>query len=78
MTEWIVLAEKELEEEEVAYLKDHGARELVRCKDCKYFDGEGCDNVSSICKGIDTYADWFCAEGRKKDGETKENSESCS
>ena len=37
---------------------------VVRCKNCKYFDGEECNNVSSICKGIDTYADWFCHEGK--------------
>ena len=43
-------------------------KEVVRCKDCEYFDGEGCNNVNSICKGIDTYADWFCAEGVRKEG----------
>lgn len=63
MTEWIVPAEKELDEEEVAYLKEHGARELVRCKNCKWQDKKhGCEQ-----NNIWAPDDFYCAYGVKKD-----------
>lgn len=69
MAEWIVPAEKELDKEEISYLKEHGARELVRCKDCKH--GEECIKPYKDywCHLHDfyQYGDWFCADGRKKD-----------
>lgn len=83
MAEWIVPAEKELDEEEIVYLNAHGARELVRCEDCKYGIVE--TDTQCFCEarveenGLAYHEpNWFCAYGRKKDGETKENSESCS
>ena len=36
MNEFIMPAEKELTDEEIAYLKEHGVVELVRCKDCEH------------------------------------------
>lgn len=46
------------------------AKELVRCRDCKYwFDhAEQCDNPYSgaYIEGCVT-ADWYCADGKKRD-----------
>ena len=63
MTEWIVPAEKELDKEEVAYLKEHGARELVRCKDCKKRYTEECGLRLTYMPRDDMF---YCAAGRKK------------
>lgn len=40
-------------------------REVVLCRDCRWWRGEG-----TICKGIaiDFDADGFCCEGERKDG----------
>lgn len=48
------------------------AEELVRCKDCVYWDkghSEECDNINSICfhNGW-CKPDWFCADGERKEG----------
>ena len=37
-------------------------KELVRCKDCKHFDGLNC-KVNDITNIMDT--NWFCADGEK-------------
>ena len=37
------------------------AVEVVRCKDCKYFE-------TWLCQNEDNYDDWFCADGERKDG----------
>lgn len=44
--------------------------ELVRCKECKYWEEEStfCLNKEG-CYGSETTADWFCADGKRKDGE---------
>ena len=43
---------------------NHG--ELIRCKDCKYYDPDCqiCDN------GLDSIfpPDWFCADGERREG----------
>ena len=36
------------------------AVEVVRCKDCKYFQTRLCENENN-------YDDWFCADGERKD-----------
>ena len=38
------------------------AVEVVRCKDCKYFK-------TWLCQNEDSYDDWFCADGERKDGD---------
>ena len=38
--------------------------EIVRCKNCKYFTGEGCSRFPKI---VITSIDWFCADGKRKD-----------
>ena len=47
------------------------AVEVVRCKDCKYFDGECCDRYADETLGYShsTQPNFFCACGeRKTDG----------
>lgn len=39
--------------------------EIVRCKDCKHFDGLDC-RVNDIVNIMNT--DWFCADGECKEG----------
>ena len=43
---------------------------LVRCGECKYWEEEStfCLNKEG-CYGSETQADWFCADGERKDGE---------
>lgn len=38
------------------------AVEVVRCKDCKYFE-------TWLCQNEDNYDNWFCADGERKDGD---------
>ena len=70
MNEFIMPAEKELTNEEIAYLKEHGVVELVRCKDCEH--GEKCwppHDEDYWWNAYEFYqtGNWFCADGRKKD-----------
>ena len=44
---------------------------LVRCKDCKYYVGNGAD-ISKLpywypCKNMEREQDWFCANGEPKE-----------
>ena len=39
---------------------------VVRCKDCKHFDGNDC-RVNDIVNIMDT--DWFCADGERNDND---------
>lgn len=51
--------------------------ELIRCKDCKYYYAEGCDecvlmNANSIIASINNkrwYSDFYCAWGERKEDE---------
>ena len=48
--------------------------ELVRCGECKYFDGGDCKNFDKRELGWDDFDrsvshDWFCADGERMDGE---------
>ena len=47
----------------LALLKEQEA--IVRCKDCKNFDGLDC-KVNDITNIMDT--NWFCADGKRKEG----------
>ena len=38
-------------------------QELVRCKECKHFDGIDC-KINDIVNIMNT--DWFCADGERK------------
>ena len=50
----------------LALLKEQeGQTEIVRCKDCKYYDGNG----TCMKNGIALLPDyWFCADGDRKTG----------
>jgi len=72
--EWVIQNEKELDEEEISYLKQHGAFELVRCKDCKRYKQNtlypGTSLITNFCElnGIaGKQPDWFCADGVYKE-----------
>ena len=40
--------------------------EVVRCKDCKWFDGDECCVKNGLFVGFD-YETFFCANGERKD-----------
>ena len=44
-------------------------KEVVKCKDCRFYRGNGWCNRSGI--HLEVNDDWFCADGRRK-GEVKE------
>lgn len=73
MKEYIVLVDESiLEQDELEWFKEQGAKELIRCKDCKHGQYEGWDNGECVDKTVycDGYGihkpDWFCADGEKK------------
>jgi hypothetical protein len=46
-------------------------RELVRCKDCKYWESEDEQDKQPSwlpCVAIQTRSDFFCADGESKEG----------
>ena len=43
--------------------------ELVRCKDCKFSSQDWENAVWCRNEGVGRYNDWFCADGKRKDGE---------
>jgi hypothetical protein len=54
--------------EAVRNLPSVDAVEVVRCKDCKYFDGECCDRYADETLGYShsTQPNFFCACGERK------------
>lgn len=52
----------------VEKMKSVNAVEVVRCKDCKYFDGECCDRYADETLGYShsTQPNFFCAVGERK------------
>ena len=49
--------------ETIKSFDEHGAPELIRCKDCKYHDEEDGKN---FCDCGDRPDDWFCADGERR------------
>jgi len=45
-------------------------REIVRCKDCTWFDGWGFCEKHSLC-GLMIDKNFFCADGERDDEEVK-------
>ena len=42
--------------------------ELIRCKDCLFYNGNGlCNRLSEIHIAVNDY--WFCADGHRKEKE---------
>ena len=77
----LVLCQETLSEDAIALLKEQEARVLkesvpvVRCKDCKYYNTAGCDDGCGWCErdgdGYESFDDWFCAGGERKDNEIR-------
>ena len=45
-----------------------GLKELVRCKDCKYYSGFTCENMKNEQMiGMIVADDWFCADGKREE-----------
>ena len=60
----------ELRKEEADELMDeHWVSELVRCKDCKHWDAKKheCHNPHSYMQYRPCFAEWFCADGERRD-----------
>lgn len=55
----------------VEKMKSVNAVEVVRCADCKYFDGECCDRYADETLGYShsTQPNFFCACGERKTDE---------
>ena len=71
--EWVTAELKAM-----AYTTAVDAVELVRCRDCRYYYADGCDecglligkSITATCCGKRWYSDFYCAWGeRKEDGE---------
>jgi hypothetical protein len=45
------------------------AVEVVRCKDCKYYDVNLADGTTCFCTRLELFNeyDWFCADGERRD-----------
>lgn len=58
------------------YQWDDNHGELIRCKDCKFYEslGEYCQYDGTVMPnrwhpyGIACKPDWFCADGKRKEG----------
>lgn len=44
-------------------------KEVVRCKDCKYYDVNLADGTTCFCTRLELFNeyDWFCADGERRD-----------
>ena len=62
MKEYIVQA---IAQETIDSFDAHNAPELIRCKDCKFWNNDG---IITICEkhiGNGYPGDWFCADGER-------------
>lgn len=53
-------------EDAIALLKEQP--EIVRCKNCKHFEPDGIYTMCYMHNGLSQNADWFCADGERKEG----------
>ena len=65
MKEYIVQA---IAQETIDSFDAHNAPELIRCKDCKYWSEDFYRNCLKRSGWFRTTPDWFCADGRRKEG----------
>lgn len=49
------------------YVWNDNHREMIRCKDCYRYKGNGVCNRSGIW--VEVNDDWFCADGERRDGD---------
>ena len=68
MKEYIV---KAIAQETINSFDAHNAPELIRCKDCRFYWGNGFCNRSGI--HLEVNDDWFCADGVRKDADRSED-----
>ena len=63
------------EEEFLKMLRGYEGREqeIVRCKDCRRYFGNGYCNRSGI--HLEVKDDWFCADGERRDEQNENNAE---
>ena len=61
MKEYIVQARAQ---ETIDSFDAYNAPEIIRCKNCKYYDGNGTCMKNGIAFLTDN---WFCADGERKD-----------
>ena len=47
---------------------DEKRPEVVRCKDCVHFEPDGIYTMCYRHNGLSQNADWFCADGERKEG----------
>lgn len=70
MKEYIVLVdESTLEQDELEWFKEQGAKKLIRCKDCKHGGIDSTSHPNYWCSAHSEYhePDWFCADGERKE-----------
>ena len=70
MKEYIVQA---IAQETIDSFDAHNAPELIRCKDCKYWqtNTQFCTRWSSPFATQHTSPNWYCADAERKDGDWK-------
>lgn len=71
--EYIVkIADDVTEDDDVLYGKP--AKELIRCKDCKYWqtNTQFCTRWSAPFATQHTSPNWYCADAERKDGDGNE------
>ena len=56
-----------LAEEAYKYISEQP--KIVRCRDCKYFEPDGIYTMCYRHNGLSPNADWFCADGERKDND---------
>lgn len=49
----------------LSMLKEH--TEIIRCKDCIYYDPEWVDEECRLFRDFTTEPEWFCADGKRRD-----------
>lgn len=64
MTEYIMRYENE-----VLQLLPDKIQQLVRCKDCESRHENGCCYNKNVHFGMFRSPNWFCADGKRRDGE---------
>ena len=69
MAEYIILDEFLSEEAKESADAQGYLHELVRCKDCKYETDQSTATKWLPCMDMGRDGNWFCADGKRKDGE---------
>lgn len=66
MTEFIITCPSELDAD--GHYRIDRWKELIRCKDCKHYDGDENSWLGTCLEnGVCSTPDWFCADGEMKE-----------